>query len=228
MISIDPRETVINDRIKDIKNIFLVTGFKGGIGKSLVSCVLSISLKDLKKKVGILDLDVTSSSCHKILGINNAYPEEQNGILPVEVDGIKFMSFYFFSKNMPLAFRGSAISDAIKELFCITQWGSLDYLIIDMPPGFYDVAFEVMRLLKFFKIIAIKTTSELSKDVYERMIKIYKDNGYSIIEIENISKESGDRKIAYDKKIDDVIGDINAIRNTSFYRDVRKIAEVLL
>lgn len=227
MILLDPRESVIEDRLKSIKNIILVSGFKGGVGKSLVSCVLSLSLKDLGKKVGLIDLDITSSSCHKILGVDNVYPQEENGILPIEKDGIKFMSFYFFSKNMPVALRGSSISDAIKELFCITQWGDLDYLIIDMPPGFYDVAFEVMRLLKSFKIIAIKTPSQLSKDVYDRMINIYKDRGYTIFEIENMAKEHGENKISFDDKIELALGDIYKIRDTKFYLDVKKIAESL-
>lgn len=224
---IDPRESVIEERLKGIKKIILISGFKGGIGKSLFACVASISLKDLGKAVGILDLDVTSSSCHKILGVEEGYPQEVDGILPVDVHGMKFMSFYFFSKGMPLALRGSSISEAVKELFCITQWGNLDYLIIDMPPGFYDVALEIMRLVKDFKIVAIKTPSVLSRDVYERMIKLYKEKGYSIVEVENMSKDEGYNKIGFDEKIDFAVGNIEEIRKTKFYSEVKRIVEEL-
>ncbi|MCX7641955.1 MAG: P-loop NTPase, partial [Elusimicrobiales bacterium] len=125
-MEIDPRVSVIDERIKNIGKIILVSGFKGGIGKSLVSCGVALSLVEDMKRTGLLDLDITSSSCHKILGINELYPLEEKGILPVDVYGIKFMSFHFFSNNMPIALRGSSISDAIKEIFCIVQWGYLD------------------------------------------------------------------------------------------------------
>lgn len=227
MIEIDPRTSIIKDRIKDVKNIFLVSGFKGGVGKSLISAVLSLCCSDEGKDVGLFDLDITSSSCHKILGIDELYPKEDYGLLPVEKYGIKFMSFYFFSKNLPLALRGSSISDAIKELLCVTRWGKLDYLFIDMPPGFYDVAFDVMNLLKNFKVIAVKTPSPLSQDVYDRMIILYKENGYEIIEVENMAEEVGGMKIRFDRYIDGAIGDIEKIKKTQFFNDVKSILKRL-
>ncbi|MCX7641565.1 MAG: P-loop NTPase, partial [Elusimicrobiales bacterium] len=148
-------------------------------------------------------------------------------ILPVDVYGIKFMSFHFFSNNMPIALRGSSISDAIKEIFCIVQWGYLDYLIVDMPPGFYDVAFDIMNFIKNFRVIAIKTPSKLSADVYDRMINIYKGK-YDLIEIENMTQMEGDFKIRFDPSIDGAIGDINKIKNTIFYKDLKNIFDKYL
>lgn len=229
---IDPRMSIINDNLKDIGNIILVSGFKGGVGKSLVSSVLSLALSDKGYKVGLFDLDITSFTCHKILGISDVYPSEENGIIPPMVYGIYFMSFYFFScsdgNENAVALRGDSISNAIKEVLTVTRWGKLDYLIIDMPPGFYDIAFDVMNLIKRFKVIAVKTSSPLSLDVYNRMIKLYRENGYDVFEIENMSKVEGDMKIRFDSFIDDAIGDVEKLKKTTFYSDVMRIVERII
>lgn len=229
---IDPRISLIDDNLKNIRNIILVSGFKGGIGKSLISAAVSIALKEKGFKTALFDLDVTSFTCHTILGAYDLYPEENNGIVPPSVDGIYFMSFEFFARSKKYtnlhpaaAMRGESITHALKEILCITRWGEIDYLIIDMPPGFYDTAFEVMNLIKRFKIIAVKTPSPLSSEVYNRMIKLYTEKGYEIIEIENMSEKPGDMKIVFDPSIDRAIGDIGKIKKTLFYKDVLKIAE---
>ncbi len=236
---IDPRLSLIDENIKDIKNIILVSGFKGGVGKSLVSTLLSLSLSDKGYKVGLFDLDITSFTCHRILGVYDLYPYEENGIVPPQVYGVSFMSFQFFStsqrnlnhqpnlqssKIRAVAMRGSAISDAVKEILTVTRWGKLDYLIIDMPPGFYDIAFDVMNLIKRFKILVVKTSSPLSREVYTRMITIYKERGYEIIEVENMSREEGDMKIRFDPEIDNAVGNVERIKTTNFYHDILKIA----
>ncbi|MGC8867960.1 MAG: P-loop NTPase [Elusimicrobiales bacterium] len=236
--NIDPRIALIDDNLKDIRKIYLVSGFKGGIGKSIVATFLSIALSDRGYKVGLLDLDITSFSCHRILGVYDIYPYEENGIIAPVVYGISFMSFQFFSNSLyhneihpnskilqkAVALRGGSISDAIKEILTITRWGRLDYLIVDMPAGFYDVAFDVINLIKRFKVIAVRTPSPLSLEVYNRMIVIYKEKGYEIIEIENMVKDKADMKIRYDSSIDAAIGDIEKIKNTKCYSDIYEIA----
>lgn len=226
---IDPRENIISERFKGIKKIFLVSGFKGGIGKSLISSLLSLALNDLGFKTGLLDMDITSSTDHIILGVKDKFPEEKNGILPVEIYGIKFMSFYFFTMSKPFALRGNDIKDAVKELLCVTVWDELDYLMIDMPPGFSDAALELMRLISNFNVILVKTPSPLSIDIVSRMSGIYMDKGFKTITVNNMSKDIYTKNnIRYDASIDDAIGNVSAIKKTQFYEDVLALASYII
>ncbi|MBP7795446.1 MAG: P-loop NTPase [Elusimicrobiales bacterium] len=226
---IDPRENIIAERFKDVKKIFLVSGFKGGIGKSLISSSLSLAMNDLGFKTGLLDMDITSSTDHIILGVKDKFPEEKNGILPVEIYGIKFMSFYFFTMSKPFALRGNDIKDAVKELLCVTVWDKLDCLIIDMPPGFSDAALELMRLINNFKVILVRTPSPLSIDIVSRMSGIYKDKGFKTIIVNNMSKDTTmGNSIRYDTSIDDAIGNVTAIKKTQFYRDVLSLSSDMI
>jgi len=147
---IDPRVSVIYDRFRAIKRIICVTGFKGGIGKSVISVGLALSLNENGFKTGLLDLDFTGASDHIILGVNKLFPREEKGIVPPYVNGIKFMTISYFSKNSALPLRGNSISNAIKELLAITIWDKLDFLIIDMPPGINDTALDTLKLIKDF------------------------------------------------------------------------------
>lgn len=223
-IIIDPRESIIKDRLKNVKNILLVSGFKGGIGKSLISTTLALAFSDRGYKTGLLDLDLTSATDHIILGVNNLYPFEDKGLIPAEFEKIKFMSFHFFTMNMPLALRGKSISCAIKELLCVTIWGELDFLIVDMPPGFSDTTFEVLRLFERFILLAVSTPSPLSKEILHRMIKVYDPNKTKIIFLENMVKEEGKRySIRYDAMIDYAVGNVEKLKKTEFYKDITKI-----
>lgn len=230
---IDPRTSVIKDRLKDVKRIIITTGFKGGIGKSLISTLLAVSMKEAGLKTALLDLDITSSTDHLILGTKKKlYPSEDKGLIPPEINGINFMSFNFFSMSKPLALRGTSISDAIKELFCVVLWGELDFLIIDMPAGFSDVALELMKIIENPEIIAISTPSPLSKTVLKRIIKVYRNNKVKrIYNVENMAVKMDKKyfaKIFYDKKIDGAIGNISLIKKTNFYRDIKNLRDKLL
>lgn len=220
---IDPRDSVIKDRMIAVKNIWLVSGFKGGIGKSLISVALALGLSEKKHRVGLLDLDLTSSTDHIILGADNLYPKEDMGLIPPEFEGIKFMSFQFFSGSSAFAVRGSSISNAIKELLCVTLWGELDFLIVDMPPGFSDTTFDVQKLFKKFSVIAVSTPSPLSKKILGRMIRLYTDMNVRTVYVENMSREKKKNHIRFDSKIDMAIGDVEKIKKTDFYKDVLKI-----
>ncbi len=220
---IDPRESVISERLKRIKKVILVSGFKGGIGKSLISVLISIALSEKKYKVGLLDLDLTSSTSHIILGAKNLYPKEDMGLKPPVYKNIKFMSFSFFSNSKAFALRGSSISNAIKELLCVTIWDELDYLIVDMPPGFSDTTFEVERLFNNYSVIAIQTPSPLSKEILKRMIVLYNEKNIKTLIIENMSQRKSKKTIRYDKNIDRAIGNYEKLKRTNMYKDILKI-----
>ena len=169
----DVRESVIEKRLNKINRIICIASGKGGVGKSLIASTLALKLKDNGYKVGLLDLDLYGPSSHIILGFKRkGFPEEDKGILPSKVNDIKFMSIIYFSEDKPSPFRGLDISNIIIELLAITQWGSLDYLIIDMPPGIGDETLDVIRLIKNCEFIVVTTPSKVAMGAVNKLLLI--------------------------------------------------------
>ncbi|MEM3393462.1 MAG: P-loop NTPase, partial [Candidatus Methanomethylicia archaeon] len=135
----DPRIASINNNVRNIKNVIAIVSGKGGVGKSIISTLMAIQLAKMGYKVGLLDTDFTSPSTHVILGVKDVTPIEDKGIIPPEIYGIKYMSITYYTQNNPIPLRGKEISNALMEILTITKWKSLDYLVIDAPPGISDI-----------------------------------------------------------------------------------------
>src|SRR5690606_14371189 len=128
-----------------IKNIITVASGKGGVGKSTVAANLAIGLSMNGAKVGLIDADIYGPSVPIMFGLEGAKPNasETNGktlIEPIIKHGIKLLSIGFFTDpNQPVPWRGPMASTAIKQLFNDADWGELDYLVVDLPPGTGDI-----------------------------------------------------------------------------------------
>lgn len=235
----DARIEVIDKRLKNIRKIIAISGGKGGIGKSSVSATLAASLAKKGHKVGLLDLDFSGPSTHIILGIRNYdFPKEDKGIIPSKYFGIKFMSIISFAGENPAPLRGIDISNAIIELLAITQWGSLDFLIIDMPPGIGDTTLDIIRTMKRVKFIMISTPSKLAFEIVKKSINLLLELKVPIIGIiENMKfSENSSIKIQvekyqlpflgeiyFDKNLENAIGNIDKLYKTEFAEDLEKI-----
>lgn len=233
----DPRLSVIDERLKDVKRIIAVSGCKGGIGKSIVSCTLALQLSRLGYKVGLLDLDFFSPSDHIVLGAKLSFPEEEKGLIAPEVSGIKFMSIVYFIENKANPLRGIDVSNAIIELLAITLWRKLDFLIIDMPPGIGDATLDIIRVIKRMEFLLISTQSKLAWESVKRMVEMLKELNvpiFGIIEnmrrtnaafIEKRAKLLDVRflgSIDFDDKLEEAIGKPNALIKTKFAEQLRK------
>ena len=135
-----------NVQLKNIKNIILVSSGKGGVGKSTVAANLALALANTGAKTGLLDADIYGPSVPIMFGVEDAKPQSSQGadgknrIVPIERFGLKLLSIGFFTDpNQPIPWRGPMATSAIKQLFGDTDWGELDYLIVDMPPGTGDI-----------------------------------------------------------------------------------------
>ncbi len=235
----DPRIGVIKKRLENIKRIISVASGKGGVGKSLVASTLSLNLANKGLKVGLLDLDLFGPSSHIILGAEkDKLPEEEKGIIPPKIDGINFMSIVYFTEDKPSPFRGVDISNIIIELLAITQWGDLDYLIIDMPPGIGDETLDIIRLVKKSEFLVVTTPSKVSMGAVGKLLKILKELNLPIIGvIENMKmtdsklvKDSISKMnltyldyISFDSNIEDLIGYTNKLLKSDFMKDFDKI-----
>ena len=234
----DVREIVIEKRLSNINRIICVASGKGGVGKSLIASTLALKLEKRGHKVGLLDLDLYGPSSHIILGFNRkGFPDENKGIIPSKVDNIKFMSIIYFSDDKPSPFRGIDISNIIVELLAITQWGSLDYLIIDMPPGIGDETLDIIRLVKNCEFIVVTTPSKVAMGAVKKLLLILSELKIPIIGlIENMVIENSNLiknqikimnvhylgSILFDKNLEISIGKPKEILKTDMINDLDK------
>lgn len=240
----DPRLSVIDKRLSKIKRIIAVASGKGGVGKSLVASTLALNLSKKGFKVGLLDLDLYGPSSHVILGVTDySFPEEEKGILPHKIDDINFMSIVYFTEDKPAPLRGMDITNIIIELLSITQWGELDFLIIDMPPGIGDETLDVIKLVKKSEFLVVTTPSKVAIAAVSKLLKILKELKLPVIGIvENMKMKQSDfikgnvskmgisylNSIQFDGNLEDSIGKPNLLVKTDFMNDFDKIIQKII
>ncbi len=234
-MNLDPRPSVIGTRLSKIKRMIAVTGWKGGIGKSVTASALALLLAEKGFKTGLLDLDLAGASAHVVLGAVGVFPKEEMGLEPPSIAGVKFMSVAFFSNNKAVPLRGTNVSDAIIEMLAITQWGDLDFLIIDMPPGINDAALDVIRLLPRTEVLAVTTPSVIAHYLLERSLELYRNLKVPVLGvIANMERGAFDHPEAFagrvrcDAALESALGDTGKILKTGFAKDLGKIVDSLL
>jgi len=237
---IDPRISVIAERLKGIRNIIAVSSGKDSVGKSLIASTMALALARRGYRVGLFDLDFTSPSTHVILDAGDLYPEEDNGIVPPKVHGLKYMSIVYYAREYALPLRGADISNALIELLAVTRWNTLDFLIIDMPPGISDATLDLLRFIKGVKFLIITTPSSLAFESVKKLIGLLLELKTPVIGvIENMKiKESPfirqqveDRRIKFwgevpfDSHLEEAIGDVNKLLETKFSKKLGELVE---
>lgn len=154
--------------MEGIKNIIAIASGKGGVGKSTVAVNLAVALARNGMKTALVDADIFGPSLPKMLGIEDSKPEvtafgDKEIIFPIEKFGIKIISIGFFiSLNQSLVWRGPMAAKALTQLFEDTQWGEIDYMIIDFPPGTSDIQLTAAQRLNMTGIIIVTTPQEIS------------------------------------------------------------------
>lgn len=159
------------NQYSNIKKVIGVVSGKGGVGKSLVSCLLAAKCQRAGLKVGILDADITGPSVPKSFGIKSRAMQDETGLLPtVTKTGIKMMSINLLLEdvNQPVVWRGPVISGVIQQFWSDVNWGELDYLFVDMPPGTADVALTVFQSLPVDGIVIVTTPQDLVKMIVNK------------------------------------------------------------
>jgi ATP-binding protein involved in chromosome partitioning len=186
---IDPRASIISRRTEQIGSIIAFASGKGGVGKSACAAVAALQLAREGRRVGLFDMDFTGASAHIFLGAELSFPEEERGIVPIEAGyGLRFMSAAAYSGETGFPLRGGEVTDVFLELFAITRWSELDYLILDMPPGMGDAVLDLIRYLPAAGAVIITTPSRVARQVVSRMGDLFSDAGVSVYgRIENMS-----------------------------------------
>ena len=172
------------------KVIGVVSG-KGGVGKSLVTSMLSVIMQRRGFHTAILDADVTGPSIPKVFGLKEKATGDQNGIYPVKTrTGIEVMSVNLLLEDdtAPVIWRGPVIAGVVKQFWTDVIWNEVDYMMVDMPPGTGDVPLTVFQTIPINGIIIVTTPQELVSMIVEKAVKMAKLMNVPILGIvENMS-----------------------------------------
>lgn len=174
-------------QLKAIRNIILVSSGKGGVGKSTVASNLAITLAADGAKVGLIDADIYGPSVPMMFGLLGAKPaarETEDGktlILPIEKYGIKLLSLGFFADpDQPVPWRGPMASNAVKQLFNDADWGELDYLIVDLPPGTGDIHITITQSFPIAGAVIVTTPQQVALADTRKGLAMFKMPGINI------------------------------------------------
>jgi ATP-binding protein involved in chromosome partitioning len=154
--------------MEGVKNIFVVASGKGGVGKSTVAANLAISMARNGYKTALVDADIYGPSIPRMFGIEDAKPDvtafgDKEMMFPVEKFGVKIMSIGFFiDRNQSLIWRGPMAANAVTQLFENTEWGDIDYMFIDFPPGTGDIQLSTIQKLNLAGAIIVTTPQEIA------------------------------------------------------------------
>ncbi|MFI3316604.1 MAG: Mrp/NBP35 family ATP-binding protein [Rikenellaceae bacterium] len=163
-----------------IANIIAISSAKGGVGKSTVAANVATTLRDMGFRVGVLDADIYGPSQHKMFGCEDHVPEarQKDGfdyMIPAETQGIKLMSIGFFVKPTDaLMWRGVMATNALKQLIHQTEWGTLDFLLIDLPPGTGDIHLSLLTELKVTSAVIVSTPQQVALADVVRGIEMFR------------------------------------------------------
>ena len=189
------------ERFNHIRRVVAVMSGKGGVGKSLVTALLAVALRQDGQRVGVLDADITGPSIPKMFGLRGAPLMSPLGIQPAQTrTGIKVMSVNLLlpAEDEAVIWRGPLISSAIKQFWGDVFWGDLDWLVVDLPPGTSDAALTVMQSLPLSGVVLVSSPQDLAEMVVRKAARMAQVMQVSLLGlVENMSyfvcPESGRR-----------------------------------
>lgn len=179
-----------NVAIPGVKNIIAVSSGKGGVGKSTVAVNLAVSLAKDGAKVGLMDADVYGPNVPMMLGAGYDQPEVAEGkLIPLQAHGIKLISMaVLVPADKPMILRGPMLHGVVRQFLTDVDWGELDYLIVDMPPGTGDVQLSLAQLVPVQGAIVVTTPQEVSLSDVRRAVKMFEQVAIPVLGVvENMS-----------------------------------------
>ena len=162
--------------LPNVKKIIAVASGKGGVGKSTVSVNLAVALAQSGATVGLLDADITGPNIPMMLGVEGQpKASESNKIVPLERHGVKCISIQFFvPEGQPIVWRGPLVGGAIQQFLRDVDWGDLDYLVIDLPPGTSDAQLTLAQAVPLSGAVLVTTPQEVSLADVAKALAMFK------------------------------------------------------
>ncbi len=181
-----------NVNMPSVKNIIAVASGKGGVGKSTLAANLSLALAKSGAKVGLMDADVYGPSIPRMLGVINRQPDQDpvsKKMIPFEKHGIKFMSIGMLQESdTALIWRGPMASKMVQQFLGGVEWGELDYLLIDLPPGTGDIQLTLTQSVPLAGAVIVTTPQDVARTITQKGLRMFQTVHVPIIGIvENMS-----------------------------------------
>ncbi len=177
-------------RIPGVRQIIAVASGKGGVGKSTVAVHLALALAETGAQVGLLDADFYGPNVPQMLGSTDwRLVTRNNQLVPVECRGLRVMSFaYLVQAGSPVIWRGPLLMSAIQQMLFDVDWGELDYLVVDLPPGTGDVPLSLVQLVTLAGVVVVTTPQSVAVSDVQRSIEMFQATGAPVLGIvENMS-----------------------------------------
>jgi ATP-binding protein involved in chromosome partitioning len=174
-----------------VKHVIAVGSGKGGVGKSTTAVNLAMALKKLGARVGLLDADIYGPSVPRLMGPGAQMPMQRDDgkVTPPLLHGVKVMSMALLGGDSPVVWRGPMASKAVSQFLSEVDWGDLDYLIVDMPPGTGDVQITLSQAARLSGAVIVMTPQGLAKDIAKRGLKMFQQVRVPVLGIvENMSE----------------------------------------
>ncbi len=206
------------DMLKGVKNIIAVGSGKGGVGKSTVAVNLAVALAQSGAKVGILDADVYGPNIPLMMGVKSVPEVKDDRIIPPVAYGVKIASLgFFYKEETPVIWRGPLVAGAVRQLLTQVDWGDLDYLVCDLPPGTGDSALTLAQTVPLGGVLIVTTPQEAALNIAAKALAMFKRLNVPILGVvENMSyfvcphcgekthifSSGGGKKIAKERDVD--------------------------
>jgi len=172
--------------MEGVKNIIVIASGKGGVGKSTVAANLAIAFTRNGLRTALVDADIYGPSIPKMFGLENKRPDvtaigDKEMMFPIEKYGVKIMSIGFFvAPNQSLIWRGPMASNAMTQLFENTQWGEIDYMVVDFPPGTGDIQLTTVQKLNLTGAIIVTTPQEIALNDVRKAASMFTNSDINV------------------------------------------------
>ncbi len=158
-----------------VRNAIAVASGKGGVGKSTVSVNLAVALAQTGARVGLMDADIYGPNIPTMMGVRDIPGTKENKLIPAEAYGVKLMSMGFLVRpGQPLIWRGPMLNSAIRQFLADVEWGELDYLIIDLPPGTGDASLSLAQTLPLSGVVIVTLPQAVSLEDASRGLEMFR------------------------------------------------------
>jgi ATP-binding protein involved in chromosome partitioning len=175
--------------LPNVKNVVAVGSGKGGVGKSTVAANLAAALVQTGARVGLLDADVYGPSVPSLMGAYGQPRVENQRMIPLEAHGVKLMSLGFLTEaNRPVIWRGPMVGQALKQMLTDVDWGPLDYLLVDLPPGTGDASLTLIQSLPLAGVVVVSTPQDVALGIATKALSMFRGLHVPVLGIvENMS-----------------------------------------
>jgi ATP-binding protein involved in chromosome partitioning len=167
--------------IAGVSHVIAVASGKGGVGKSTISVNLAVALAMLGAKVGLLDADVYGPSIPKMMGLTEQPGAREGRVIPLERFGVKVMSLGLVVRDAALIWRGPLLARAVEQMLRDVDWGELDYLIVDLPPGTGDVPLTLSQSVPVSGVVIVATPQQVALQVAAKAAAMFSKMGVPIL-----------------------------------------------